>query len=80
MRDYISIQRERANIGEGSIYIEITAQGRTDGDFKIEYAVSQHGYEQCKGNDFNTVVDEHLRRDVWEEVNQPKLLAGHGRG
>ena len=75
VRDYISDAREAANIGDGGIYIRITAEGRVGGDFKLEYQVSDTRYgEECISNDFDSAVEEHLRRHVWKEKNQPKLL------
>ena len=80
IRDHIAREREYHQIGEGSIEIIITATGRTEGDFAIEYAVGMRYGSNSTSNDLDAAVSEHIRRDVWEKGNQPKLLAGHGRG
>ncbi len=59
-----------------NMQFEISVSGRTQGDLKIEYELSElYGTNSVKGRSAIVVLDEFLRRRGWNIRNAPLSLS-----
>jgi hypothetical protein len=74
----IATVREYRNRCQGTpvrhLHIEISAEGRIDGDLKITYHCRNHYDTNVSGNTLEDVFVELLRRNGWAERHQPLCL------
>ena len=65
----------RANIRR--IELEISIDGRVDGDVLLNYSLGEYG-AAVKGRNLDELVTEYLRRKGWDERHQPLCLPAAG--
>lgn len=66
----------------GYLYFQVTAEGSTTGDVRIQYKIGTHAYDSdhAKGNRVLPTLEEYMRRHGWEQRNQPLMLTFDGSG
>jgi hypothetical protein len=56
------------------VYLEISVEGRVDGDLKIQYRVATNYENHTKAGRIEAALNEATRRFKWSEANAPVCL------